>query len=605
MRYAVLSDVHSNLEALEAVLDALSRDSIDRVVVLGDFVGYYASPNQCLELLRRRRVEAVAGNHDLVAVGKAEADRFSQRAKQAIEWTKGRLEVSHVEYLRGLPEQAIVDGRFVICHGSLRSPHQYVRTPAEALQVLRDLRERDAALRLCFFGHTHRPVVYSWSGEEAPAVEATREGGLELRGGRWYAINPGSVGQSRDGDPRASFLTYDAEAGAIRFHRVEYDYRACRRKTLAAGLPADGGRRLRIVRKVLGVLNGARLPLLGLLRGLPVVRARRRPDGPPARLEPELLGALVQDVARRLGGPLEVTDQRASQTGCHIVWMRGREPYVGKVTSRETAATRLRANVRAVAAARTASHGDGNVTARIPRVLLTGEVLGRFYSIETCLPGRAATGFLGSPPTAEEITGHAAIFLMAFHRASRRDSVMDLSRWHETVSPAVEQVEPLAGSGGLSAEYAAVTSEVQARLLGRAVPVVFAHGNFWAGNLLWEPDRGLTGVVDWDGAAESGLPLVDLLYFLVRADSLGRRVSLGEAVVEWMKEGTRPALENRWVEPYCRAVSVPADLLGPLFYICWLQQVHLHTRYGSRAVANPVWLRKNVLDVVEAAAKFL
>lgn len=259
MRYAILSDVHSNLEALQAVLGALSRDSIDSVVVLGDFVGYYASPNQCLELLRRRGVEAVAGNHDLVAVGMARPDRFSQRARRAIEWTKDRLEPSHAEYLRSLPEQAIVDGRFVICHGSLRSPHQYVRSPAEALEVLRDLRERGPALRLCFFGHTHRPVVYSWSGEEASAVEAAREGEHAIRDGRWYAINPGSVGQSRDGDPRASFLTYDAEAGAIRFHRVEYDYKACRRKTLAAGLPADGGRRARIVRKVLGVLNGARL----------------------------------------------------------------------------------------------------------------------------------------------------------------------------------------------------------------------------------------------------------------------------------------------------------------------------------------------------------
>lgn len=259
MRYAVLADVHANLEALEAVLGEVARCRVDRIIGLGDFVGYHANPNECLDLLRKSGMEAVAGNHDLVAVGRATADLFSRRARQAIDWTTGRVEPEHRQYLSALPEVAIVDGDFVICHGSLRSPHQYVTSAAQAIEVFHDLRDRYGSRRLCFFGQTHRPIVYRWDGMEAPVVEALRGNEVNLEASRWYAINPGSVGQSRDGDPRASFLVYDSAARQIRFHRVEYDYEACRRKVLAAGLVADRDRRSRIVRRVLQVLKSARL----------------------------------------------------------------------------------------------------------------------------------------------------------------------------------------------------------------------------------------------------------------------------------------------------------------------------------------------------------
>lgn len=258
MRYAVLSDIHANLEALTAVLDEVSRCDVDRIVGLGDFVGYHADPNGCLDLLRRHGVEAIAGNHDLVAVGRTTADLFSRRARLAIDWTAGRLETTHRQYLAALPEQAVIDGSFVIFHGSLRSPHQYVRTPDQALEVFHDLRRDYRSSRLCFFGHTHRPVVYRWDGGGSAAVEVLPADEVRLEDSGWYAINPGSVGQSRDADPRASFLVYDSSERLIRFHRVAYDYEGCMRKARAAGLVPGRGRGLGLLRRMLGMVRSRR-----------------------------------------------------------------------------------------------------------------------------------------------------------------------------------------------------------------------------------------------------------------------------------------------------------------------------------------------------------
>lgn len=256
MRYAILADVHANLEALSAVLAELSRQRIDRLVGLGDFVGYHADPNRCLELLRGWGIEAVAGNHDLVAVGRASAERFSQRARAAIEWTAGRLDPDHRDYLAALPERAVVDGLFVAVHGSLRSPHEYVRNAAEAGALLRDLRIHGEGVRLCFFGHTHRPAVYRWDGTEPQRVEELPADEVRLEEAALYAINAGSVGQSRDADPRASFVVYDARERSVRFHRVPYDYDGCARKARAAGLVPGRGIAARVVRRVRRALAG-------------------------------------------------------------------------------------------------------------------------------------------------------------------------------------------------------------------------------------------------------------------------------------------------------------------------------------------------------------
>lgn len=259
MRYAVLSDIHSNVEALTSVMEQLSGLQIDKVIGLGDFVGFYTNPNECLDLLRNAQIEAVTGNHDLIAMGNAEPTYCSQRAKQSILWTRDRLAPRHKPYLLELPEQRVIDDRFVLCHGSLRSPHQYVKSADQSAEMFRDFRERWDRYRICFFGHTHHPIVYSWDGREGTAVEVVRNRDVALDPSRYYLINPGSVGQSRDNDPRASFLVYDSSSELVRFHRVDYDHAACRQKALSEGLISGGPRGsglARSLRRLLGIGKG-------------------------------------------------------------------------------------------------------------------------------------------------------------------------------------------------------------------------------------------------------------------------------------------------------------------------------------------------------------
>ena len=251
MRYAILSDIHSNLEALTAVTERVNKLGVDKIIGLGDLVGFHANPNECLDLLRTWDVQSVAGNHDLVAVGLAEPVNFSERAKTAIRWTTDRLTNEHRDHLKKLPEVAVVDERFVACHGSLRSPHEYVKTPERITRMFEDLTERWRPHQICFFGHTHHPLVYRRRGD---AIETLRSDTVDLDATDYYLINPGSVGQSRDNDPRASFLIFDAARLHVQFVRVEYDYDACRRKTEAAGLAVTRQRRL--FRRLVGLLRG-------------------------------------------------------------------------------------------------------------------------------------------------------------------------------------------------------------------------------------------------------------------------------------------------------------------------------------------------------------
>lgn len=246
MRYAILSDIHASVEALRAVLDDARAQDAERLVCLGDLVGYHAEPDACVAMLRARDPVCIAGNHDRVAVGLAEPTHFSAVARRAVLWTRGQLSPESRAYLRALPLLAVVDGRFLIVHGALHpvpNADLHLSRASRVQRSLRALRDGPWGVRLGFFGHTHRGVVH----EARPPATAVREapltgGTVGLTAGAYHLVNPGSVGQPRDGDPRAAYVIFDAEAWRLEVRRVPFDRDACLAKAARAGLlDPDGG----------------------------------------------------------------------------------------------------------------------------------------------------------------------------------------------------------------------------------------------------------------------------------------------------------------------------------------------------------------------------
>lgn len=229
MRIAVLSDIHANLHALAAVLEAAGH--VDAIWHLGDVVGYGPDPDAVVERLRDAGAVGVRGNHDAAAVGGSEIDWFNPEARRAMEWTRRRIGPTTVEWLAGLPERRTVDGCELV-HGSPREPiWEYVTSLPVARANMAVLTER-----IGLHGHTHIPVAFVEDDGRLDVLGPGQEPWLELRGRR-ALLNPGSVGQPRDGDPDASFMVLDPEAGEVTWHRVPYDIAAVQAAMREAGLP--------------------------------------------------------------------------------------------------------------------------------------------------------------------------------------------------------------------------------------------------------------------------------------------------------------------------------------------------------------------------------
>jgi predicted phosphodiesterase len=246
MRYLVLSDIHANLEALETVVSSASAEGFDRVLVLGDLVGYGADPNGVIERVQGLSpVAVIRGNHDKAACGVDDAASFNPAARQAVQWTYDTLSPEHRAYLQELPAGPIlVDGAVEICHGSPADEDAYIFDAPEAWRALELTRSA-----LCFFGHTHIAIAFLRSGERFEAV--VPENGdtpIQAKNGRRLLVNPGSVGQPRDGDPRAGYAVYDATAGVVILRRVEYPIAIAQQKIIAAGLPRPLANRLALGR---------------------------------------------------------------------------------------------------------------------------------------------------------------------------------------------------------------------------------------------------------------------------------------------------------------------------------------------------------------------
>ena len=232
MRALILSDIHSNLEALKAVIeDAESRGGFDIIWCLGDTVGYGPDPGPCLKLLRRHVLLAVAGNHDCAAVGKMGVEEFNYAAKAAALFTTKQLSDEESEFLSGLPLVVLADP-FTLVHGTLRDPLvEYLLDQETALATLEML-----TTRFCLVGHSHLSFLFRADQSPAEFFEFVEDESYPLEGERWI-INPGAVGQPRDRDPRPSYAIYDSQGGTIERHRVVYDIPATQEKMRLAKLP--------------------------------------------------------------------------------------------------------------------------------------------------------------------------------------------------------------------------------------------------------------------------------------------------------------------------------------------------------------------------------
>jgi diadenosine tetraphosphatase ApaH/serine/threonine PP2A family protein phosphatase len=236
MRIAVVSDVHSNLPALEAVLEEIGKVHADMICCLGDIVGYGPFPNECVALIRKHAAAVVKGNHDSGLLGETPIRDFNNLGKQSLRWTGEVIAAEHLEFLRGLPMLTTV-GPLTLVHATPANPGSWTY-----ILTMEHAREAFGAMttELCCIGHTHVPVVI---GEDS-SINSFRPPQKHSPGGSRFLINVGSVGQPRDGDPRAAFGLLDTGAWTYELIRVEYDVEGTAAAILNAGLPKELAQRL-------------------------------------------------------------------------------------------------------------------------------------------------------------------------------------------------------------------------------------------------------------------------------------------------------------------------------------------------------------------------
>lgn len=232
MKYCIFGDIHANLEAFYAVLETAQELGVDRYVCLGDIVGYNANPAECVSLVQQLNCEVVIrGNHDEMAGGDMGVFGFNPEAARAILWTRSRLSPEQREWLNSRPMQASLGNRATVVHATLDNPHMWGYV-FDRLSASTSISYQFTPV--CFYGHTHVPIMFEKFGDVKEGARYTR---VELKPGRKYLFNAGSVGQPRDGDPRAAFVTFDPDEKVVELHRVEYDIQVCQKKILDAGLP--------------------------------------------------------------------------------------------------------------------------------------------------------------------------------------------------------------------------------------------------------------------------------------------------------------------------------------------------------------------------------
>ncbi|MFQ5602764.1 MAG: metallophosphoesterase family protein [bacterium] len=231
MKYAIISDIHGNLEALESVLKDIDNKQIDSLICLGDLIGYGPNPNECVDIVKEKADYILAGNHDYAPLGKLDLSYFNPWARNAIEWTADHLTQETKDFLLNLPLKVELDG-FTIVHSTPAHPEDwnYIITIGDAVQNFPDFRGQ-----ICFIGHSHVPMIISVNEKEDYRV--IRNDSISIDPDLRYIINVGSVGQPRDFIPKAAYAIYDASAKTYELRRVGYNIAVTQNKIMESGLP--------------------------------------------------------------------------------------------------------------------------------------------------------------------------------------------------------------------------------------------------------------------------------------------------------------------------------------------------------------------------------
>jgi diadenosine tetraphosphatase ApaH/serine/threonine PP2A family protein phosphatase len=239
MKFGIFSDTHANLEALSAVLGAFQAEGIDKLVCLGDTVGYGANPNECCDLVRRLTAYTILGNHDAAVAGRMDYSYYYDAARQALDLHASILSPDNMTWLQSLPYE-VREGHISFCHGSPVNieEFEYIFAPEQAARCLP---EWEHLADVTFIGHSHLCKAFALEQDDVHEVVAQK---FELRPGHKYIISVGSVGQPRDYDNRASYTVYDDEARLFEFRRVNYDIDAAAQKIFSAKLERNFGNRL-------------------------------------------------------------------------------------------------------------------------------------------------------------------------------------------------------------------------------------------------------------------------------------------------------------------------------------------------------------------------
>jgi predicted phosphodiesterase len=263
VKLAIISEIHANLEALDATLDDIASQAVDRIVCLGDIVGYNTRPRECIALLRTAGALCVAGNHDRAVAGQISTETFSATAARAVDWTRKRLRDDDIAFLADLPLKANVDNKLLAVHGALHPDAgcETVRLDTDARRALSmaALIAHPSGARICAFGHTHELAIYEFRSGKTVSVP---EEEMQLRRDSYYLINPGAVGEPRGVERRATYMLLDLSQRTLAVRRVDYDVRVPLLATRKAGLAPRGRFLPAPLRSAIG-------------KGLAAVRARR------------------------------------------------------------------------------------------------------------------------------------------------------------------------------------------------------------------------------------------------------------------------------------------------------------------------------------------
>ncbi len=243
-RIGIMSDIHGNQEALEAVLRSLDSDGAEYVVHLGDLVGYNANPRECVRILQSNGIISILGNHDLAALNPQMAESFNVLAHKALSYVMDQLQAPHFRFLQNLPRTEVLWDRYLLCHGSPENIEAYIVNLFQAKRTFNLIRKCYVGIRVCFFGHTHVQKLWSLNRLGKVSALSLSSSPVQLDQEMIHLINPGSVGQPRQGDSRAHYCLFDSDNETVQFKAVPYDIRKAQQKILEAKLPAYLAERL-------------------------------------------------------------------------------------------------------------------------------------------------------------------------------------------------------------------------------------------------------------------------------------------------------------------------------------------------------------------------